>query len=215
GARAKRELGQDDNDTALASHIFRLTRVTRIFQKSVFTKTTPGPPGGRPRRVFCCADASGARARRIFCCKTRRETMTFHKGESGNPAGRRRGSRNRTTTLRQSLWEAEGEALARKAIDLAKGGDLAALRMCMARLVPARKHEPIAVDLPRLDTAADTVTAASTIVAAVAAGELAPSEAPDIAQAVDTYVRALATQEFEERLAKLEGRPAPANVPAN
>src|SRR5262245_61482139 len=59
----------------------------------------------------------------------------------------------------QSLLEADGEALARKAIELAKGGDLAALRMCMDRLVPARKHEPIAVDLPRLDTAADTVTA--------------------------------------------------------
>jgi len=32
---------------------------------------------------------------------------------------------------------------------------------------------------------------------------------------VDIYVRALATQEFEERLAKLEGSPAPAGVPAN
>jgi hypothetical protein len=141
--------------------------------------------------------------------------MTFHKGESGNPAGRQRGSRNRTTILMQSLLEADGEALARKAIDLAKGGDLAALRMCMDRLVPARKHEPIAVDLPRLDTAADTVTAASTIVAAVAAGELAPSEAADIAKVVDIYVRALATQAFEERLVKLERGGAPASVPGN
>jgi hypothetical protein len=115
----------------------------------------------------------------------------------------------------QSVLEADGEALARKAIDLAKGGDLTALRMCMDRLVPARKHEPIALDLPRLDTAADTVTAASTIVAAVAAGELAPSEAADIAKAVDIYVRALATQQFEERLAKLERGPAPASAPAN
>jgi hypothetical protein len=85
----------------------------------------------------------------------------------------------------------------------------------MDRLVPARKHELIAVDLPRLDTAADTVTAASTIVAAVAAGDLAPSEAADIAKVVDIYVRALATQEFEERLAKLENNPAPASVPAD
>ena len=46
--------------------------------------------------------------------------MTFHKGESGNSAGRQRGSRNRTTILMQSLLEADGEALARKAIDLAK-----------------------------------------------------------------------------------------------
>jgi hypothetical protein len=131
--------------------------------------------------------------------------MTFYKGESGNPAGRPRGSRNRTTILMQSVLEADGEALARKAIDLAKGGDLAALRMCMDRLLPARKHEPIAIELPRLDTAADTV----------AAGELAPSEAADIAKAVDIYVRALATQQFEERLAKLERGPVPASVPAN
>jgi Family of unknown function (DUF5681) len=157
-----------------------------------------------------------AAARGVFFAASQGEiTMAFHKGESGNPAGRRRGSRNRTTILMQSLLEADGEALARKAIDLAKGGDLAALRMCMDRLVPARKHEPIAVDLPRLDTAADTVTAASTIVAAVAAGELAPSEAADIAKVVDIYVRALATQEFEERLAKLENDPAPASLPAD
>jgi hypothetical protein len=139
--------------------------------------------------------------------------MTFHKGESGNPAGRPRGSRNRTTVLMQSLLEANAEAIARKAIDLATGGDLTAIRICFDRLV-ARKHEPVDFDLPRLDTAADTVTAASTIVAAVAAGELTPSEAADIAKAVDIYVRALATQQFEERLAKLERGPASASVPA-
>ena len=49
----------------------------------------------------------------------------------------------------------------------------------------------------------------------VRTGELAPSEAADIAKAVDIYVRALATQQFEERLAKLERGPAPAGAPAN
>ena len=141
--------------------------------------------------------------------------MQFQKGESGNPAGRPRGARNRTTILLQKLLEDDGEALARKAIDLAKGGDLAALRMCTDRLMPARKHEPVAFELPRLDTAADTVTAAATIVAAVAAGELAPAEAADIAKVVDIYVRALATQGFDERLAKLENSPAPGTVPAD
>src|SRR5262245_66386822 len=125
--------------------------------------------------------------------------MTFHKGDSGNRAGRRRGSRNGTTSRMQRLLEADGEALARKAMDLAKGGDLAALRMCIDRLVPARKHEPVAVDLPRLDTAADTVTAASTIVAAVAAGELAPAEGADIAKVVDIYVREIGRASCRER----------------
>jgi hypothetical protein len=173
-----------------------------------------GTPGRETAPGFLLRGREAAARGVFFRCKTRRETMTFYKGESGNPAGRPRGSRNRTTVLMQSLLEANAEAIARKAIDLATGGDLTAIRICFDRLVPARKHEPVDFDLPRLDTAADTVTAASTIVAAVAAGELTPSEAADIAKAVDIYVRALATQQFEERLAKLERGPASASVPA-
>src|SRR5262249_41729016 len=41
----------------LAPLIFLLTRVTRIFQKNVFTKTTPAGPGGTPLGIFCCAGA--------------------------------------------------------------------------------------------------------------------------------------------------------------
>ena len=130
--------------------------------------------------------------------------MPFQKGESGNPAGRPRGARNRTTVLLENLFAEDAEAIARKAIELAKAGETAALRMCLDRLVRARKDEPVVFDLPLLDTAADSVAAAARIVAAVADGDLTPSEAVDLAKVIDVYVGALATKGFEERLNKLE-----------
>jgi len=130
--------------------------------------------------------------------------MPFEKGESGNPAGRPRGSRNRATLLMESLLADDAEAIGRKAIEMAKQGDMAAIRLCMDRLAPAPKGEPVAFELPPLDKPADSVAAAAEIVAAVAAGELTPSEAADLAKVIDVYVRAIATKAFDERLAKLE-----------
>jgi hypothetical protein len=129
--------------------------------------------------------------------------MPFEKGER-NPAGRPRGSRNRATLLMEGLLADDAEAIGRKAIAMAKQGDMAAIRLCMDRLVPARKGEPVAFELPPLNKPADSVAAAAEIVAAVAAGELTPSEAADLAKVVDVYVRAIATQAFDERLTKLE-----------
>src|SRR5262249_377063 len=111
--------------------------------------------------------------------------MPFEKGESGNPAGRQRGSGNRATLLMEGLLADDAGAIGRKAIEMAKQGDMAAIRLCMDRLAPAPKGEPVAFELPPLDKPADSVAAAAEIVAAVAAGELAPSEAPGLAQGVE------------------------------
>jgi hypothetical protein len=92
----------------------------------------------------------------------------------------------------------------RKAVEMAKGGDLAAIRLCMARLAPARKDEPVAFELPPIEKAADGVAAAASIVAAVAAGELTPSQAAELCKVIDVYVRALDSKGFDERLTKLE-----------
>ena len=87
------------------------------------------------------------------------EVMPFEKGQSGNPAGRPRGSRSRATMALQDMLERDAESIARAAINLAKHGNIAALRICMDRLLPPRRHEPVTLDLPALDKVADTVAA--------------------------------------------------------
>src|SRR5262245_18452309 len=109
--------------------------------------------------------------------------MPFEKGESGNPAGRPRGSRNRATLLMEGSLADDDEAIGRKAIAMVKQGDMAAIRLCMDRLAPVRKGEPVAFELPPLDKSAYSV-AASEIVDAVAAVELTPSEAAEFAKVV-------------------------------
>ncbi len=132
--------------------------------------------------------------------------MPFEKGESGNPAGRPRGARNQATLLIQNLLADDAEAIGRKAIEMAKAGDLAAIRLCMDRLAPARKDEPVAFELPPIEKPADSVAATASIVAAVAAGELTPSQAAELCKVIDVYVRALENKGFDERLTKLENQ---------
>jgi len=144
--------------------------------------------------------------------------MQFQKGQSGNPAGRPRGSRNKTTVLMQNLLEGEAEEIARKVIDMAKAGDMGAIRVCMDRLASIRRKDPIAFELPPVDKARDSVKAVAAVVAAVAAGDLTTSEAAEVAKIIDIYVRTLAATDFEERLQKLEheaGMPTARTAPAD
>ena len=52
-----------------------------------------------------------------------KEKTQFEPGQSGNPAGRPKGSRNRSTLVLEAIFEGEAEKLSRKAIELALDGD--------------------------------------------------------------------------------------------
>jgi hypothetical protein len=128
----------------------------------------------------------------------------FTKGQSGNPSGKPKGCRNATTILFDELLKDNAKELIEKTIEMAKGGDGPALRLCIERLAPARKDRPVWFDLPEMKEAKDAVSASAAIVAAVAAGDLTPSEAAELSKLVDSYARTLQAVEFEERLSKLE-----------
>lgn len=64
--------------------------------------------------------------------------MTFKAGQSGNPKGRPKGSKDKRTELRE-LLEPHAPELIQKAVDMALGGDVSALKMCLDRLIPPIK----------------------------------------------------------------------------
>ena len=98
----------------------------------------------------------------------------------------------------------KADAIIGKVIEQAANGDTACIRLCFDRLAPSRKDRPVFFELPKMQEAKDAVNASAAIVAAVAGGDLTPSEAAELSKVIDGYARSLQTVEFEERLSKLE-----------
>ena len=128
----------------------------------------------------------------------------FPKGQSGNPAGRRQGSRNKATLALEALMDGQAEAITQKAVDLALEGDTTALRLCLDRILPPRKSRPVTIELPEVKTADGVADAQATVVQAVADGELTPEEGTTITNILEARRKAIETQEHESRIAALE-----------
>ena len=95
----------------------------------------------------------------------------FKPGQSGNPAGKPKGTRNATTLALEALLDGQASALTQKAINLALAGDMAALRLCLDRILPPRKDSPVAFELPEIKTLNDAVPAMGALVKAVGQGD--------------------------------------------
>jgi len=141
-----------------------------------------------------------------------RERDTRYKpGQSGNPTGRPKGARNKATVAAETLLEGEAETITRKCIDLALEGDLVALRLCLSRIVPAKRERNIQLDLPPLEGSQDVLKGIATVLEAVGDGALTPSEGASITRLLEAYRGAFETVELENRLQDLEARICGAN----
>ena len=135
----------------------------------------------------------------------------FKKGQSGNPGGRPAGSRNRVAAMADAVLDEKlfgddkkAESIIDKMIAMAEDGDASCIRLCLDRIAPPRKDRPVYFELPAMTEAKDAVSASAAIVAAVATGDLTPSEASELSKVVESYARTLQAVAFEERLIKLE-----------
>jgi hypothetical protein len=139
----------------------------------------------------------------------------FVPGNSGNPAGKKPGTRNRATVLREALAEGEDVAAARIVIDKALAGDAVAARFIVDRLTPRPRGRTITLDLPGGKRAGDVLAASNATIAAMAAGEITPDEALTVTKVLDGRLRALkaaareAGRNANDRpVAPASGRPA-------
>ena len=130
----------------------------------------------------------------------------WKKGESGNPAGKPPGSRHKVTLAVERLLDGEGEELTRKAIELAKDGDLTALRLCLDRICPPRKSRPISIDLPDVKTSEGVSLAQTSVVQAVGEGEITPEEGQVLSNILESRRKSIESEDHERRLYELESR---------
>ena len=124
----------------------------------------------------------------------------FQKGHSGNPAGRPRGSRNRSTLAAEILLEGEAEALTRRAIELALEGDTTALKLCLERIVPQRRSRAVNFDLPPFERVVDLAGAIGSVLQEVSCGRLLLDEAAVLVGIMESKRQALEMVEREQRL---------------
>jgi len=132
--------------------------------------------------------------------------MTFLPGQSGNPAGRPRGARNKKTLALEALLDAESEALIQKVIGLAKMGDDLAIRLCVDRMLAPRRERPVPLRLPRIETDADARRAAAEVMDALGEGEVTPKEAEHLLRAIAGVAGIMQSTEVAARLQQIEER---------
>ena len=109
----------------------------------------------------------------------------------------------RASRLVQEQLNRRAGALICKALDLAESGDVAALRLCIERILPTRKERPVSFNLPAVRLATDAEKLMGAVIEAMACGNLTPSQAAQMARPIDAFVRTLIAAGIERDLAEL------------
>ena len=130
----------------------------------------------------------------------------FPKGKSGNPKGRPKGARNKATLAAEALMDGDAEAITHKAVELAKAGDMTAIRLCLERILPPRKCRPLKINLPQIKCAEDILKVVNSVLAAVASGKITTDEADALLRTVEAGRKAIETEQLHLELDELQSR---------
>lgn len=128
--------------------------------------------------------------------------MAFQKGQSGNPAGKPRGTVNAVTRLRRKL-ATEVPAIMSRMVRAALDGDVQAARLILERTVPSLKPEAAAVRFPGVQ-GAPLSERAGAILVAIAEGKIPPDTGAVLLSALANTVKVIELAVLAERLERLE-----------
>src|ERR1043166_5051958 len=139
-------------------------------------------------------------------------TMQYQPGQSGNPAGRPPGSRNKKSIALEEAFEEHAEEILKEVVGRAKEGEKAAMRLCMERMLAPKRERPVAIDLPVIETPADARKALAVVTAELAEGGLTITEATRLVGLIQRMLRLAGdiekreTADREEQEARALGR---------
>lgn len=123
----------------------------------------------------------------------------FQKGISGNPKGRTPAHLT-AAKLRKSIADELPDILS-KLIDLAKAGDVQAIKILLDRVCPAIKPQAVPICLPVSDSLAEQ---GNEIIKATMTGQIPPDIGSQLITALANQAKIIEQQEIIERLQRIE-----------
>ena len=127
----------------------------------------------------------------------------YRPGQSGNPAGRPKGVRDKRVALR-ALLEPHVEALVAKVVAKALEGDTAALRLCLERIIPPLKSRDENIVIEGLEEG--LANQAREVVRHMASGHITPNQAYGVLRLIAGQARIIEVAELERRVEQLEDK---------
>lgn len=128
--------------------------------------------------------------------------MAFAPGRSGNPAGRRPGSRNKANVVAAEFAN-QGSELARVVMARALDGDMSAASLVLTRISPPLRARAERVQFA-FDASKPLAEQAQQVVAACAGGEIDPETAQMLVGVIESLAGIRQVDDLTRRLQSLE-----------